>query len=104
MERSDFVSFVSIADHPGVPNPQLVKEDVVTAEKYKYRSVAEQKSLDIAMGLLSEDRFQALRGVIFLNHQEAQRFRQLVVNVSTNDTCDFWASCQRYCSQPLRFN
>jgi hypothetical protein len=69
-------------DHPGVPNPQLIKEDGVTAEKYKHRSVAEQKSLDIAMDLLDEDRFAALRATICQSPQEVRRFRQLVVNVS----------------------
>jgi 3'5'-cyclic nucleotide phosphodiesterase len=89
-----FACFVNVVDHPGVPNPQLVIEDAVTAEKYKHRSVAEQKSLDIAMGLLSEERFQALRAAIFLNHQEAQRFRQLVVNVSAKEAVCFAWTCQ----------
>jgi 3'5'-cyclic nucleotide phosphodiesterase len=70
-------------DHPGVPNPQLIQEDVVTAERYQHRSVAEQKSLDIAMDLLNEDRFAALRATICQSSQEVRRFRQLVVNVST---------------------
>ena len=69
-------------DHPGVPNPQLIKEDEAVAAKYKYRSVAEQKSLDIAMALINEDRFAALRAAICQSPQKAQRFRQLVVNVS----------------------
>lgn len=69
-------------DHPGVPNPQLIKEDVVTAERYQHRSVAEQKSLDIAMDVLNEDRFAALRATICQSPQEVRRFRQLVVNVS----------------------
>ena len=37
------------ADHSGVPNSQLVKEESPLAILYKGRSVAEQKSLDLAI-------------------------------------------------------
>lgn len=67
-------------DHPGVPNPQLIKEDEVVALKYQNRSVAEQKSLDIAWELLMEARFSDLLATICHGESELRRFRQLVVN------------------------
>jgi hypothetical protein len=38
--------------HPGVPNIQLVKEEDSIAAFYKNKSVAEQKSVDMAWNLL----------------------------------------------------
>jgi hypothetical protein len=39
-------------DHDGVPNSQLIKENVTVAAVYKEKSVAEQNSVDIAWTLL----------------------------------------------------
>jgi hypothetical protein len=39
-------------DHQGVPNAQLIKENVAIAAVYNNKSIAEQNSLDI--GALSE--------------------------------------------------
>ena len=67
-------------DHPGVPNPQLIREDKEVGALYKGRSVAEQKSFEISWNLLMEDRFRDLLCTICSTPMELQRFRQLVIN------------------------
>ena len=65
----------------GVPNPQLIEEDDGVARRYKSRSVAEQKSLDLSWDLLMEDRFANLRSTICRGSEaELRRFRQIVIN------------------------
>ncbi|CAB9522519.1 Receptor-type guanylate cyclase gcy [Seminavis robusta] len=75
-----FSALIHDADHPGVPNDQLVKENETAARKYQNRSVAEQKSFDMGIDLLNEDRFEALRAAVCVGPQEVSRFRALVVN------------------------
>ena len=72
--------FVSSADHTGVPNTQLAKENPEFAKIYKDRSVAEQNSVDVAWDLLFDDCYADLRATIYTTDDELQRFRQLVVN------------------------
>lgn len=76
------ISLLSItADHPGVPNPQLIKEDPVVAARYNDRSVAEQKSVDLGLDLLlMDDRFADLLLTICKTDEELKRFRALVIN------------------------
>ena len=69
------------ADHPGVPNAQLVKETTSLASAYNKRSIAEQNSLDLCWNLLMEDDFKDLRATIYSTEDECKRFRQLMVNV-----------------------
>jgi hypothetical protein len=64
----------------GVPNAQLVKEQVDISSVYKNQSVAEQNSVDLAWALLMEDNFTDLRNVIYATEEDRKRFRQLVVN------------------------
>ena len=47
-----FAALIHDVDHPGVPNQQLVQEELDIAKFYKNKSVAEQNSLDLAWGLL----------------------------------------------------
>lgn len=68
------------ADHPGVPNAQLVKEGHPLAVYYANKSVAEQNSVDLAWNLLMDGAFRNLRAAIYTNQDEMQRFRQLIVN------------------------
>jgi class 3 adenylate cyclase len=76
-------------DHPGVPNAQLVKESTPLAEHYKYKSVAEQNSVDMAWTLLMQPRYKELRAAIYNTECELRRFRQLVVNsVMATDIVD----------------
>ena len=69
------------ADHLGVPNTQLVKENHPLAAVYKNKSVAEQNSIDLAWELLMDPAFADLRACIYTNESERDRFRQLVVNI-----------------------
>ena len=70
------------ADHPGVPNTQLVREQTVEAEKYKNKSVAEQNSVDRCWNLLMQPQYEELRKTIYTTTAGLTRFRSLVVNVS----------------------
>ena len=80
-------ALVHDADHPGVSNTRLIEEQPEMAAKYHNKSVAEQKSLDIAWDILMEDGFEELRRVLFPTQFELMRFRQLIVNVVLG-TCD----------------
>eukprot|EP00977_Amphora_coffeiformis_P020550 scaffold8371_cov199-Amphora_coffeaeformis.AAC.3 len=77
------------ADHPGVPNAQLVKEGSRLAVHYNNQSVAEQNSVDLAWNLLIDSAFENLRNAIYRSPDEMKRFRQLVVNsVMATDIVD----------------
>eukprot|EP00980_Cylindrotheca_fusiformis_P022135 scaffold9027_cov107-Cylindrotheca_fusiformis.AAC.4 len=83
-----FSALIHDVDHPGVPNTQLVKEKSRWAQIYK-KSVAEQKSVDIAWDMLMSDEYTALRACIYQTEEELRRFRQLVVNtVMATDIAD----------------
>eukprot|EP00980_Cylindrotheca_fusiformis_P020677 scaffold7712_cov116-Cylindrotheca_fusiformis.AAC.1 len=85
---SVFSAIIHDVDHPGVPNAQLVKENTQCAQIYK-KSVAEQKSVDIAWDMLMEDRYAELRACIYQTEEDLLRFRQLVVNtVMATDIVD----------------
>lgn len=75
-----FSALIHDVDHPGVPNPQLIKENKTLAATYRCRSVAEQNSFDLAWNLFTDDRFRELRGTICTTSTELLRFRQLVIN------------------------
>ena len=75
-----FAALIHDADHQGVPNGQLSKENPELATLYKNKSIAEQNSINVAWDLLMEPSFQALREAIYANDAELSRFRQLVVN------------------------
>jgi len=77
------------ADHPGVPNAQLIKEKTRIAVYYKNQSIAEQNSVDLCWDLLMDPKFKILRDTIYSNEVERSRFRQLVVNsVMATDIVD----------------
>jgi len=73
-------ALVHDADHPGVPNAQLVKEEDPMAVQYENKSVAEQNSVDLAWTMLNEPEFKALRRTIYQTEGEFRRFRELLVN------------------------
>ncbi|CAB9517992.1 Receptor-type guanylate cyclase gcy [Seminavis robusta] len=84
-----FSALIHDVDHNGVSNAVLVEEGTELAAKYMGRSVAEQNSLDLAYSLLEEPRFEELRQAMFVNQEEARRFRALVVNsVMATDIVD----------------
>jgi hypothetical protein len=76
-----FTGLIHDADHQGVSNAQLAKEQPELSQHYRNKSVAEQNSLDIAWDLLMADRFLKLREYIFGTQEELRRFRQLIVNM-----------------------
>mmetsp|Transcript_14277 Transcript_14277/g.31177 ORF Transcript_14277/g.31177 Transcript_14277/m.31177 type:complete len:1108 (+) Transcript_14277:70-3393(+) len=69
------------ADHAGIPNTQLIKEDSPLAKVYENKSIAEQNSVDLAWQLLMDNRYKDLRQAIYATESELLRFRQLVVQV-----------------------
>ena len=69
------------ADHPGVPNSTLVKEDHPLASKYSNKSVAEQNSVDLGWDIITSDEYKELQACIYGTKEEYQRFRSIVVNV-----------------------
>jgi hypothetical protein len=77
----EFSALIHDADHRGVSNMQLIKEEEQMANLYKNKSVAEQNSLDIAWDLLMSEPFAELRSCLFANQAELLRFRQVLVNV-----------------------
>ena len=74
-------ALVHDVDHPGVPNPQLAKENPELADKYKNQSIAEQNSIDISWDLLMDPNNVDLQNCLFANDGDVQRFRQYVVNL-----------------------
>ncbi|KAG7344718.1 adenylate/guanylate cyclase [Nitzschia inconspicua] len=76
-------------DHPGVSNATLVKEGADIAGMYGGKSCAEQNSFDLAWDLLMEDYYKDLRDCIYVNQEELNRFRQLLINsVMATDIVD----------------
>ena len=75
-----FSALIHDVDHPGIPNSQLIQENVDLADHYKSKSVAEQNSIALAWDLLMEPQYAELRSCIYTDTNELQRFRQLVVN------------------------
>lgn len=70
------IALVHDTDHPGVPNPQLAKENISLAEKYNGRSIAEQNSFDLTWNLLMEERFADLLKTLCPTQEDLIRFRQ----------------------------
>ena len=84
-----FSALIHDVDHAGVPNVQLVNENVELASRYGCKSVAEQNSIDISWDLLMKDEFTDLRNTIYSSNSEFARFRQLIVNaVMATDIMD----------------
>lgn len=75
-----FAAVVHDVEHPGVSNSQLVNEGSAFAQAYDFKSIAEQKSLDVTFELLNDDSFVDLRRAICPTPEEAKRFRQMIVN------------------------
>lgn len=73
-----FAALIHDLDHQGVPNAVLMKEGSPLVEKYHSKSLAEQNSIDLAWGLLSE--YPELLNTICGDEEGYCQFRQLVVN------------------------
>lgn len=84
-----FSALIHDADHTGLSNGELIAKKDPLAQIYMERSVAEQNSVDMAWKILNEDQYAELRGCIYRNEEELQRFRQLLVNaVIATDIAD----------------
>lgn len=75
-----FSALIHDVDHPGIPNSVLMKENIELAKFYKFKSIAEQNSVDLSLDLLMEGNFADLRSAIFSTKAERDHFRQIVVN------------------------
>ena len=75
-----FCGLIHDADHPGVPNTQLLKEDPILGARFEERSIAEQNSLKQCFDLITRNEYSKLRGILFGSNEDQNRFRQLVVN------------------------
>lgn len=69
------------ADHHGISNTQLAKENPALAEYYKNKSIAEQNSIDVAWDILMRPELTDLRNCIYTDQEELHRFRQTVISV-----------------------
>ena len=84
-----FSALIHDVEHPGVPNTQLMNENIELASRYDGKSLAEQNSIDVAWNLLMKDKYNELRNTICATKSELVRFRQLVVNaVMATDIMD----------------
>jgi hypothetical protein len=75
-----FSALIHDVGHAGVPNTQLVKNNIDLSSRYGCKSVAEQNSIDIAWALLMKDEYKELLTAICATNSELLRFRQIVVN------------------------
>lgn len=76
-----FSALVHDADHRGVSNVQLGKEDEGLWKHYRGKSLAEQNSLDLTWDIFMSNTYQDLRAYLFASKGELQRFRQVMVNL-----------------------
>jgi hypothetical protein len=84
-----FSALIHDLDHKGVPNAILIAEQTAEARRYKNKSVAEQRSVDLAWEILMRPEYVDLRACIYNGRKEFEHFRQLVVNtVMATDIVD----------------
>lgn len=84
-----FSALIHDVDHKGLTNAELNDEGTSTTKHYRQKSVAEQNSIDVAWGILMEDRYKQVRSCIYSTVEELHRFRQLIVNaVVATDIAD----------------
>lgn len=81
--------FLDDVDHTGLTNAELAEDDPALALSYKARSIAEQRSVDVAWNFLMQEKYEDLRFCIYSTVEELIEFRQLVVNaVIATDIAD----------------
>jgi hypothetical protein len=91
-----FSALIHDVDHAGVPNTQLVKEDINLAKKYRHKSVAEKHSIRLAWERLMDSDYRELRNCLCPNQSDLKRFRNFVVNtVMATDIADKELSAKR---------
>jgi 3'5'-cyclic nucleotide phosphodiesterase/Adenylate and Guanylate cyclase catalytic domain len=75
-----FAALIHDVDHTGLTNKELMESQSPMAGVYSDKSIAEQRSIDVAWSVLLEARFDELRKCIGSTDDEFARFRQLIVN------------------------
>jgi hypothetical protein len=75
-----FSALIHDANHRGVPNFVLADEEPELKEKYNNKSLAEQRSVDVAWQTLMLPHFSNLRRCIYQNETEFRRFRSFIIN------------------------
>lgn len=75
-----FAALIHDVGHEGVPNGQLATELPHLAEIYESRSIAEQRSVDVALELLMLPKYKNLRACICGDEAGQERFRQLLIH------------------------
>ena len=75
-----FSALIHDVDHAGVPNVQLMKEDVNLSKKYRNKSVAEKHSIRLSWERLMDSDYREFRNCLCPNQSELKRFRNFVVN------------------------
>lgn len=84
-----FAALIHDADHEGVPNAQLQKEQPMMADEYRNQALAEQHSVDIGWGLFVGEQYDELRALIYRDYDDYQLMRQIIVNIIlATDICD----------------
>jgi 3'5'-cyclic nucleotide phosphodiesterase/Adenylate and Guanylate cyclase catalytic domain len=100
-----FSALIHDVDHTGFTNKELVDSKTAVASLYDERSVAEQHSVDVAWGILMQEKFTSLQRAIFPTEEDQHRFRQLVVNaVMATDIADKELQEWRKCRWETAFN
>jgi hypothetical protein len=91
-----FSALIHDVDHAGVPNTQLMKEDINLAKKYSHKSIAEKHSIRLAWERLMDSDYRELRNCLCRNQSDLKRFRSFVVNtVMATDIADKELSAKR---------
>ncbi|CAB9506382.1 Receptor-type guanylate cyclase gcy [Seminavis robusta] len=75
-----FAALIHDVGHEGVPNGQMAKELPDIAGLYNNKSVAEQRSVDVALELLMLPKYKHFRECICATESEQKRFRQLLIH------------------------
>ncbi|CAB9506384.1 Receptor-type guanylate cyclase gcy [Seminavis robusta] len=75
-----FAALIHDVGHEGVPNGQLAKELPQIATQYDNKSIAEQRSVDVALELLMQPKYKNLRDCIFGDQIGRARFRKLLIH------------------------
>ena len=74
-----YAALVHDADHPGVSNDQLVKENARIAQVYNNKSPAENHSLSLAWGLLMKPEFEDLVKCVCPTRFNLDRLEKMVM-------------------------
>lgn len=75
-----FAALIHDVGHTGVSNMKMAEELPEIAALYEHKSIAEQRSVDVALELLNLPKYKNLRKCICSTESERIRFRQLLLH------------------------